>query len=174
MQVPSSTLRAPQMELFGPTAKDHVVMIPVTSGRRIIDVIRTSFDAEISFDVEPMQENLKPLAQLAGLLEPFQPKPWDIPYERYTPSYSEVLEQQAKVNDLLPKLSLLGIGVFVATYTSSRQIPRYDLDEGQMYVTARTPFEKVKIGLVVVSDSSSSHLTRKPDDIYNEDNEIPF
>ncbi len=174
MQVPSASLRAAQMELFEPAAKGHVVLIPVASGRRIVDVIRTSFEAEITFDVEPTQDNLNPLAQIAGLLEPFQPKPWENPYERRTFSYSEVLEEQAKVNTLLPKLSDLGINVFLATYMSSRKIPHYDVDEGQMYVTARTPFEKVKIGLVVVSDSSSSYLTRKPDDIYNEDDEIPF
>jgi transcriptional regulator with XRE-family HTH domain len=174
IQVSPSSLHAAQMELFEPAAKGHVVLIPVASGRRIVDVIRTSFEAEITFDVEPTQDNLNPLAQLAGLLEPFQPKPWESPYERYTPSYSEILEEQAKVNSLLPKLSELGINVFLATYTSSRQIPRYDEDEGRMYITNRTPFEKVRIGLVVVSDSSSSHLTRKPDDIYCTDDEIPF
>jgi len=53
VQVPPIALRAKQIELFEPTVKawNDVVLIPVTSGRRIVDVIRSSFEAEITFDV---------------------------------------------------------------------------------------------------------------------------
>ena len=73
------------MELFEPASKHDVVLIPVTSGRRIVDVIRTSFEAEITFDVEPTQDNLEPLDELARLLEPFKPDPWANQFDRYNP-----------------------------------------------------------------------------------------
>lgn len=179
MQVPSSTLRSTQMELFEPATKawNDVVLIPVTSGRRIIDVLRNSFEAEVTFDVEPTKENIEPLATFAGLLEPFKPNPWEHPDARYAPGYSEVLEKQAQANEVLPFLSSMGISVFLATYTARRQVPHYNMDEGEMYVTNRTPHEQVQIALVVISDTSSSHLIRKPSDVLNDNysaEAIPF
>lgn len=176
VQVPSATLRSTQMELFEPTAKawNDVVLIPVTSGRRVVDVIRQSHDAELTFDVEPTKENLEPLARLAGLLEPFKPAPWDHPDARYRPGYSEVLEKQAEVNAILPTLSAIGVSVFLATYTAIRQEPVYDLDTGEMYITNKTPYTQVQVAIVVVSDTSASHLMRRPNDIHDVTGEVPF
>ncbi|MGO6678329.1 helix-turn-helix domain-containing protein [Rhizobium leguminosarum] len=174
VQVTPAALRSAQLEMFEPKTKawNDVILIPVTSCRRIVDVLRSSFDADLSFDVEPTQENIALLAKLAELLEPFKPNPWEAPQQAYNPGYSEILERQADVNAILPSLSTMGIGVFLATYASLRQIPHYDMDEGHMYTTSHTPNSKVEIALIVVSDTSASHLVRNPSDIHSED--LPF
>lgn len=174
--VSPTSLKPVQIEMFEPTKKawNDVVLVPTSSGRRIVDLLRQSFESELTFDVEPTTENIKPLAQLASLLEPFQPAPWEPPHERYDPRYAEVLEKQAEVNTILAELTGMGISVFVGTYLSFRQIPRYDMDEGHMYVGYRTPREEVQIGIAVTSDTNSKHLVRQPSDVCPPDDEIPF
>jgi len=173
--VPPLSIRSIQMELFETSKKEanEVILVPVTSGRRIIDTLRNSFETELTFDVEPSQENVKPLAVLASLLELFKTDQWANPYDKYDPNYSEILEKQAEVNMILPILSDQGVTVFLATYTAISQIPSYDRDEGHMYVTDRSPFKEVQNTLIVVSDSTSSHLVQKPKDLYIE-GDIPF
>lgn len=73
--------------------------------------------------------------------------------------------RRADVNEILPALAAIGINVFVGAYTASRQHPLYDMDEGHKYVTNRTPFEPAEIALVVVSDTTASHLVRRPAEI---------
>jgi len=182
--VTPASLRGCQPDLFEVDKKawNEVVLIPVNSGRRVIDALRTSFAADIVFDVEPMQDNIELLAQLAGMLEPFKPDPWKNPYDNYDPSQAEVLQKQAEVNALLPSLLELGVNVFLGTYQAGRQVPSYDMDEGMMSHSMRAPVESVPVSLVVISDTASSHLMRKPDDVYIEpsgygsapDEEIPF
>ena len=177
--VTPASLRVLQRELIEPsnTARNEVILASVNSGRRIVDAIRTSFEAELTFDVEPTKENIEPLAQLASLLEPFKPAPWETPYELYEPSQSTILEKQAEANALLPTLAEMNINIFLGTYPASRQIPRYDMDEGCMYVKQNFSFEPVQVTLVIVSDMTATHLVRKPDDMYVEqslDTEIPF
>lgn len=168
--VTSASLREVTIEVVKTDDKEwnEVVLVPMTSGRRIVDTIRKSFEAELSFDVEPSMVNIEPLANLAKLLEPFVPMIWETPNEWYDPSRAEVLQKQAEVNEVLSILSGLGVTVFAATYTSRRQHPRYDYDEGHMYVTERTPYERSEIALVVVSDTTASHLMRVPTDIIPE------
>jgi transcriptional regulator with XRE-family HTH domain len=170
VQVPPATLRSSQLEMFEPTTRawNDIVLIPVTSGRRIIDVLRTSFEAKITFDVEPTPQNIEPLAELASLLEHFKPNPWENHSERHSPGYAEILHKQASVNAILPALSLMGVSVFLATYTSLKQVPHYHIEDG-LYVTDRTPHEEVQISIIVVSDTSSSHLIMRPTDIHNEE-----
>ncbi|AWY99613.1 helix-turn-helix protein [Rhodobiaceae bacterium] len=182
--VSAASLRGRQPDLFDVDKKewDEVVLVPVNSGRRVIDALRSSHDAEISFDVEPTQDNIEPLAKLAGMLEPFNPNPWENPHERYEPAQAEVLQKQADVNTLLPSLLEMGINVYLGTYQAGRQIPSYDMHEGMMSRRVRAPIESVPVSLVVVSDTSSSHLLRKPDDVYTEpkgdgvdlEDDIPF
>jgi transcriptional regulator with XRE-family HTH domain len=176
MQVSPTSLRSNQMELFEPANKawNDVVLIPLASGRRVIDILHQSHDAYLTFEVEPLKDNLDPLAKLASVLEAFKPDPWKTPSDRYDPAYAELLERQAEVNDLLPTLSALGISVFVASYTAHRRIPRYDHYEGHMFLTERTPYEPVEVAIVVVSDQTASHLIRRPNDVYKLDDEIPF
>ena len=179
IEMPVAALRGAQMELFEPSTKawNEVVLVPVMSGRRILDVLRKSFDAEITFEVEPTKANIEPLKEAAGLIEPFAPDPWRSPHEDYDPSCAELLGKQAELKELLPKLSELSVTVFLATYKAWRQVPRYG-DEG-MFVRVQQAPESVDIAIVVISDTSSTHLLRRPDDIvderpYSEIDEIPF
>jgi len=181
--VSPASLRGQQADLFevGKKEWNEVILVPVNSGRRVIDALRASFEAEVSFDVEPTQDNIEPLAQLAEMLAPFKPEPWQTPFEAEEHSQADVLKRQADVNALLPTLLEMGINVFLGSYQASRQIPYYDMDEGHMLVSRRAPYESVTFALVVVSDTASSHLMRKPDDVYTEpqgygtmDYEIPF
>ena len=179
MGVSPSSIRANQLELFeSKKAWNEVILVPVNSGRRVIDAVKTSFEAEIMFDVEPTMDNIEPLTQLAALLEPFKRDPWEAPHLQYNPSQSEVLQKQAEVNDLLPSLLEMGVNVFLATYPARRQIPSYDMDEGCMYIRQNFPYEAAQVALVIVSDTPASHLMRTPHDMYVEpvfdDDEIPF
>ena len=168
--VSAASLRGIQRELVAPdtTEWNEVILVPTNSGRRMVDALRTSFEAEITFDVEPTKDNIGPLAQLATLLEPFKPEPWEIPQAQYDPSQADVLQKQAEVNALLPSLVEMGINVFLGSYPASRQIPRYDMDEGCMYIRETFSYESAQITLLVVSDTSASHLMRKPEDMHIE------
>jgi len=182
--VSPASLRGRQPDLFeaGKKQWDEVVLVPVNSGRRIIDALRSSYDAEISFDVEPTQDNIEPLAKLAEMLERFKPDPWETPFEKYEPAQAEVLQKQAEVNALLPSLLDMGINLYLGVYQAGRQTPSYDMHEGTMSHHVSAPIEPVPVSLVVVSDTSSSHLLRKPDDVFREpkgytedlDSDIPF
>jgi len=185
--VSPASLRGNQLDLFEVNKKEwnDVVLVPVNSGRRVIDTLRTSFEAEILFDVEPTNDNIVPLAQFADMLAPFKPEPWQTPYEQNDPSQSEILQKQADVNALLPSLLDMGINIFLGSYSAGRQIPNYDMDEGCMYVRSNYPFESATVVLIVISDTSASHLMRKPTDMFVAleangydakavDDEIPF
>lgn len=182
--VSPASLRGRQPDLFDADKKEwnEVVLVPVNSGRRVINALRTSFDAEISFDVEPTQDNIEPLAKLAEMLAPFTPEPWQSPFEQENPSQADVLKMQANINSLLPTLMEIGVNVFLGSYQAGRQLPSYDMDEGIMSVRSSAPLESVTISLVFISDTTSTHLMRKPDDVYTEpkgfaaamDEDIPF
>jgi len=173
LSVPALSLRAMQQIQNGPepTAAGEVILVPVNSGRRIVDAVRLSFETELTFEVEPNKDNVTLLGKIAELLEPMVPDIWAQPHDEYNPTYAEVIQQQAEVNEILPALAAIGVNVFLGTYTASRQHPRYDMDEGHKYVTNRTPFEPAEIALVVVSDTTASHLVRRPSDIADD---IPF
>ena len=168
------SLRAAQLEIFSSDKKawNEVVLVPVNSGRRIVDALRTAFDGNIKYDVEPTNENIDPLAKLADLLERFIPAPWEIPGAQYNPDQATVLKTQAEINSTISDLLEMGINVYLGTYPASRQLPLYDWEEGCMYIKNETPFESALVSLVVVSDTTSGHLMRKPDDFY--DDEVPF
>lgn len=171
--VAPASLRGSQLELFEPKEKawDEVILVPVSSGRRVIDAIRTSFKAEITYDVEPDQENVEILARLATLLERFEPDPWNPPSP---PSHVEILRGQAEANEILAGLSAIGVSVFLATYIAWEKVPLWDGDTGGWYVMTNTPKSDVPFTLITVSDSSSSHLMRKPDNMSYSQDEIPF
>ena len=71
VSVSASTLWAVTLEQPEVAKKswNDVILVPVNSGRRIVEILRSSFEAKITFDVEPSRENIGPLAQIAGLIE---------------------------------------------------------------------------------------------------------
>lgn len=172
-----SVQSARQQEVVTEGPSDAVVLVPATSGRKIIDALRQSFEAEVTYDVEPTKANLGPLAALASILERFIPDPWAVPHDRTDWAAAEVLENQASVNELLPVLAGMGINVFLGSYTAARKPVFYNMDEGHMYEPRNAKFGPEPFAYVVVSDTSASHLLRLPGDQYREDvgsDEIPF
>lgn len=169
--VTPEALRGSQLELFQPKEKawNEVVLVPVSSGRRIIDAVRTSFRAEIAYEVEPTQENVELLARFAALLEPFEPDPWQLPESM---SHVQILKAQAEANEILNSLAQMGILAFLGTYTGRAQVPQWG-DEG-MYVMTYTPQSEVPMTLLTISDTSASHVIRMPGNVHSEYDEIPF
>lgn len=172
--VAPAVLRNPQSELFEKLEKgwDEVILVPTISGRKIIDLLRTSFEAEITVDVEPTAGNIGLLRDVTELLERFKPNPWKDVFDPSPSVNAYVLEAQAELNGLLPKLSDIAVRAFAATYHSRKQIPRIDGDTLEFYTSDRTPFSIVPMGLVCFSDTGETHLVRKPSDLYSD--EIPF
>lgn len=172
LEVSPTFLRSNQLSLTAQPLKawNEVVLVPVTSGRRIIDQLRASFNAEISFEVEPTHENVAQLKRIAEILDLVKPDPWELRDDAFHPSFSELLDIQAKLNSVLPDLLTIGIHVFFGTYNSMQKVPR--MGEEGLYVRETQRSERVLISLVVVSDTSASHLVRKPDDL--DPDEIPF
>jgi transcriptional regulator with XRE-family HTH domain len=168
IEVPPTTLRAAQLEIFEPKERkwNDIVLPPAKSGRRIIEALMASFEAQISFEVEPVIENVKPLAELGTIFETFKPDPWLTPMQRVQWGYSTLLKEQANLNSLLETLAGMGIAVFLATYTAKKQIPSYFVMDGAMVVHGNQDEEEVDIALVVVSDSSAPHLLRQPKDLW--------
>ncbi len=68
IQVPVAALRSSQIEMFEPATKawNDVVLVPVASGRRIVDALRSSFDAEVTYDVEPTKEKHRTFGRVCG------------------------------------------------------------------------------------------------------------
>ena len=176
VQIPAASLRSTRLVFLEPQTKawNDVVLVPASSGRRIIDTLRSSFEAEISFEVEPTKQIIEPLTRIAKLMSLFKPDPWEQPRERYDPNYAEILEKQAELNEVLPELAGLGVNLFLGTYKARKQEPRYDMEEGVMYVRPNWAAVEVTIALLVITDTSATHLIRRPDDVFPEDDEIPF
>ncbi|MGM4911021.1 helix-turn-helix domain-containing protein [Rhizobium sp. 768_B6_N1_8] len=168
IEVPPTTLRAAQLEIFEPKERkwNDIVLPPAKSGRRIIEALMGSFEAQISFDVEPVFENVKPLAELGATFETFKPDPWLNPMQKAQWGYSTFIKEQANLNMLLETLAGMGIAVFLATYTARKQIPYYSVMEGSMVVSGEDDEQEVDIAIIVVSDSAAPHLVRQPDDLW--------
>lgn len=174
LEVDPKTLRAPQLELFEatkdakPLGQGEVVLVPVTKGSRLINSLRQAFKAHFEYQAEPTDSNLPLLEEFAEVINTAWVDPWQPPdaiWERAAAtSDTEVLRLQAKANRLLPQLADAGIKVFVASYESWQQIPKFDMDEGFMSVRTRQPKEKVSNVILVVTDEDSTHLTRAPED----------
>lgn len=181
LEVEPEMLRGRQLELFQggvpakPTRQGEVILVPATRGSRLVNTVRHAFMAKFEYEAEPTEDNLALLEEIAGVLNAAWENPWEPPTGRFdqTTTDAELLRLQAKANRVIPSLDQLGIRVFMGTYASWQQQPRYDVDEGHMYVTQRAPKERVTNVLIIVSDEPAGHLTRIPSD-HEELVEIPF
>ena len=140
-----------------------------------MNTLREAFTAKFEYEAEPTEENLPSLEEIAGVINAAWDNPWEPPVGRFdqTPTDADLLRLQARANRVIPSLLDLGIRVFMGTYASLQQQPRYDMDEGHMYVRDGWPRERVTNVLVVVSDEPAGHMTRIPSD-HEELEEIPF
>lgn len=180
LEVKPEELRGSQFELLSNDASPktikpgEVVLVEATRGSRLVNTLRQAFMATFEYEAEPTEENLPLLEEIAEVLNAAWQNPWEPAFDQVGQSTdAELLRLQAKANRIIPSLHNLGIRVFVGTYTSRQQRPRYDVDEGHMYVTNRTPRERVTNVRVVVSDEVAGHLIRIPSD-HEDLEEIPF
>lgn len=181
LEVKPDELRGRQFELFSngmppsTTKPGEVVLVEVTRGSRLVNTLRQTFLATFEYESEPTEENLPLLEEVAEILNAAWQNPWERPDDRVG-SYgdAELLRLQAKANRVIPSLRELGIRIFIGTYASRQKRPRYDPDEGHMYVTDRTPRERVTNVRVVVSDEVAGHLIRIPSDHEDLEEEMPF
>jgi transcriptional regulator with XRE-family HTH domain len=195
LQVDPKAIRARQLEMFELEAeppkveRGEVVLVPVAKGSRLVNALRQAFHAKFEYQVEPTEENLPMLEELAGLFNAAWIDPW-LPPERTDPGEAdaEILRLQAKANRLLPALAEDGVTVYLASYDSWQQQPYYNFYEYEMSVDRNQAPEKVTNVVVVVSDESARHLMRAPADheVFTEpkqqrrftdddlDDEIPF
>ena len=172
LEVQRYRLRAPTAVANGPpepTEWGEVVLVPTSSGRKIIDAIHRCFDASINNEVEPTEENIENLSALSARLDSVYSNPHLPVFENPQLSTSEILRLQADLNGDLSVLSGLGIRVFLATYTADRVVPHYDPDEGFMATRVGQRSEAVEVALIVLSDTKDGHLVRCPDDF-----SVPF
>ncbi|WP_287189001.1 helix-turn-helix domain-containing protein [Rhodovulum sp.] len=156
------------------TRQGEVVLVPVTRGSRLVNTLRDAFMAKFEYEAEPTEDNLPLLEEIAEILNAAWENPWEPPSGRFGESTdAELLRLQAKANRVIPSLQDQGIMIFMGTYSSLQQQPRYDIDEGHMYIRDGWPRERVTNVRVVVSDDAVGHLTRIPGD-YEDLEEIPF
>jgi transcriptional regulator with XRE-family HTH domain len=148
-------------------AKSLIVLRPIVSGMALINTIRGSFDGAITCEAEPTQQNIDPLTELITALEQWMPQPWRSPSDEPEFPLSARLRVAVTLTEQLKVLATHEISVFISTYTAKAQIPRYDYEERQMYITARTPFDLVTICRIVIAPAArGERMTLKVNDLY--------
>lgn len=147
-------------------AQSLIVLRPVQSGMALINSVCGSFDAKISCEAEPNVDNIEVLTAFIEGVEGIMPDPWRAPIDEPGFVLSARLRMAVGMNEQIKQLEEFGISVFTGIYTAKTQIPRYDLDEGHMYVTNTTPFEQVTICRIMVAAAKQDRITLKVDDLY--------
>jgi transcriptional regulator with XRE-family HTH domain len=179
LEVSPEALRSRQLELFTPsgppkpTTQGEVVLVPVTRGSRLVNSLRAAFLASFEYEAEPTDENLKPLEEVASVLNQAWADPWQ-PLHLSEMSDTNLLRLQATANRVIPVLADLGIRIFVGLYPSWQQRPRYNGDEGFMYIRETFAKERLFNVCVVISDEPVGYITRVPPDHEDLDGTIPF
>lgn len=148
----------------------EVILVPITRGSRLVNLLRSAFFAKFEYEAEVTEANLPDLEELASVFNGAWADPWEL---NSGCSDAELLRFQAKANRLLPALAEQGVRVFGAAYPSMQKRPRYDMDEGQMYISGRMNSEDVTNAVIVVSDETTGYLSRMPSD-YFDPLDIPF
>jgi transcriptional regulator with XRE-family HTH domain len=148
-------------------AQSLIVLRPQQSGRALIDMIASSFDGKITCEAEPTTGNIDALTAITSAIESMMPDPWRTPMEDPKPSLTEQLRTALELGEQIKQLTEHEIAIFAATYTAQAQIPRYDMDTGDMYVSQRTPYNLVTIcRIMLASAARGDRITLKVDDLY--------
>ncbi|MGE0652479.1 MAG: helix-turn-helix domain-containing protein [Alphaproteobacteria bacterium] len=167
LRVTVPTLTAPDGAAAPPTADDEggennaVVLRAVTSGKALLDMVYDSFTGTLGCEVEPTSENVDTLTAMVEEIEGLIPNPWAQPFDDNRLSLAGRLRRAVELSAKLAELEQIGIGVFVGTYTSTAQVPMYDMDERHMYVTNRTPYVPVTVCRVVLDTRTKDRVVIK-------------
>ena len=133
----------------------------------LINTVHACFDANITCEAEPTVENIEILTGLTGSVEGMMPDPWRSPMQESGTPLSAKLRQAVQLSEQIKQLYGFGIAVYVATYTARTQVPFYDMDTGDMYITTRTPYTLETIGRILIAPiARGDRITLKVDDLY--------
>ena len=147
-------------------AQSLIVLRPTQSGMALINTVAGSFDGKISCEAEPTTDNVDVLTALTSALEGMMPDPWRTPMEEPEFPLSARLRAAVAISGQIEQLAGFGIAVFNATYTAKAQIPYYDMDEGHMSVSGRSPYELVTLCRIIIAPATRDRISLKVDDLY--------
>ena len=166
------------------TSESNVVVLrQITSGMALIDLICSSFSGRLYCAAEPTERNINALTDMVERIEKLIPTPWQSPLEAEDLSLAQRLREALAITARLAELEKLGVAVFAGTYMASAQVPRFDYDEGHMYVRTNQKFEPVTVCHVSINPIGAERVTVKVSDQWQEqapstppsiDDEIPF
>ena len=162
-----------------------VVLRPITSGKVLLDMFLDSFQVKLRCDAEPTKQNIDTLSKVVADLERMVPDMWANPGELEKLSLANRLRSSVQLSEQLVSLNKLGIAVYAGAYTASALVPRYDGDEGHMYISGRQKAEPVTVCRVMVAPANLGTIVEEvvdkwadqnsklggPDDF---DKEVPF
>jgi transcriptional regulator with XRE-family HTH domain len=160
-----------------------VVLRRITSGKTLIDLLCGSFSGKLYCAAEPTEENIDALTDMVERIEKFIPNPWEAPMEAESLTLAQRLREALAITAQLAALEKCGIAVFAGAYTARAQVPRYDLDDGQMYTTMNQRFEPVTVCRVSINPVGVERVIVKVSDEWQEqapslpptvDDVIPF
>jgi transcriptional regulator with XRE-family HTH domain len=163
LSVSEDSVGPAQIEEEGDERESNAVVLrPVTSGKILLEIAYDSFSGKLYCEVEPTQDNVEPLTAMIEEIEGLIPNPWDDPAPGL--SLSERLRRSVTLTAKLAALERFEVAVFAGTYTARAQIPRYDTDEGHMYIRDRFPFEPVTICRVTLAPRKNERVVIKVTD----------
>lgn len=145
-----------------------VVLRRITSGKALLDILCDSFSGKLYCDVEPTVENVETLTTMVEEIERLIPNPWEIPQESISPSLAERLRKAVTWTAKLAALESFDVAIFAGTYTARAQVPRYDVDEGHMYISDRSRFEPVTICRITLAKKNRDSVIQKVTDKWTE------
>ena len=164
LEVAPEALRGRQLRVVHPsgppkpTIQGEIVVVPVTRRSRLVNSLRAAFLAKFEYEAESTDEYLKPLEEVALVLN----RPWADPSQ--PPHLSEMsdtdlLRLQATANRVIPVLADLGIRIFVGLYPSWQQRPLYMGMRDFMYIRETFTKERLFNVCVVISDEPVGYVT---------------
>jgi len=169
-----------------PTSESNTAVLrQITSGKVLIDLVCGSFSGELCCAAEPTEGNIDALTNMVERIERLIPNPWETPMEAERLTLAQRLREALAITVLLGELEKLGIAVFAGTYTAGAQVPRYDMDEGHMYIRGNQRFEPVTVCRVNISPAGGERVVMRVADKWqdqahspsrkiNDDDDIPF
>lgn len=158
---------APAEDIGELKSKSLVVLNRIQSAITLLNIVRDSYEGTISCEADPTPENIDALTAIVSKLEELMPQPWLSPRDQVVLSLSERLRTAVAIGEQLKQLESQGIAFYAGTYTARTQMPAYDHETGEMYITNRSPYELVTMCRVMVAPlSQGERITTKANDIY--------
>ncbi|CAN7249164.1 helix-turn-helix domain-containing protein [Bosea sp. LjRoot90] len=148
--------------------RNAVALRHISSGKALLDIILGSFSGTLYCNAEPTAHNIDSLSGMVEQLENLIPNPWTTPMEDIRLSLAQRLRLAVNISEEISNLERLGIAIYAGTYTASAQIPNFDMDTGEMYVSGRQRPQPVTVCRIVVDRVGLSRVVVKVQDEWEE------